>query len=150
MFKEFKEFAARGNVLDLAVGVVIGAAFGKIVNSLVNDVIMPPVGLLIQRVDFKELFVNLSSVSYTTMAEAKAAGAPTLNYGLFLNTIFEFIIVAFAIFLLVRSVNRMRAPAPAPAPAPASKECSFCRLSVPMNATRCPHCTSQLAGAAQA
>jgi large conductance mechanosensitive channel len=150
MFKEFKEFAARGNVLDLAVGVVIGAAFGKIVNSLVNDVIMPPIGLLIQRVDFKELFVNLSSVSYTTMAEAKAAGAPTLNYGLFLNTIFEFIIVAFAIFLLVRSVNRMRAPAPAPAPAPASKECSFCRLSVPMNATRCPHCTSQLAGAAQA
>src|SRR5262244_979034 len=110
MFEEFKKFALRGNVLDLAVGVIIGAAFGKIVNSLVNDVLMPPIGLLIGRVDFKELFVNLSGAPYKTMAEAKAAGAATLNYGLFLNTILEFIIIAFAIFLMVRSVNRMMAP----------------------------------------
>ena len=147
MFKEFKEFAMRGNVMDLAVGVIIGAAFGKIVNSLVNDVIMPPIGLLIGRVDFKELFVNLSGATYSTLAEAKAAGAATLNYGLFLNTIFEFAIVAFAIFLMVRSVNRMTAPKAQPQPSqPTSKECSFCRMSVPLNATRCPHCTSQLGG----
>src|ERR1041385_2362224 len=121
MFREFKEFAVRGNVLDLAVGVVIGAAFGKIVTSLVNDMLMPPLGLLIKRVDFKELFVNLSNVSYRTMAEAKAAGAPTLNYGLFLNTILEFILVAFAIFLVVRTANRMRAKGD-----PTTQECSFC------------------------
>jgi large conductance mechanosensitive channel len=142
VFKEFKEFAMRGNVLDLAVGIVIGAAFGKIVNSLVNDVIMPPIGLLLKHVDFKDLFINLSGVSYPSMAAAKAAGAPTLNYGLFLNTIFEFIIVAFAIFLVVRSVNRMRTQ-PVPPP-PSSKECSFCKMAVPIMATRCPHCTSQL------
>jgi large conductance mechanosensitive channel len=142
MFKAFKEFAMRGNVLDLAVGIVIGAAFGKIVNSLVNDVLMPPIGLLVKRVDFKELFINLSGVSYATIAEAKAAGAPTLNYGLFVNTIFEFIIVAFAIFFMVRSVNRMRTQ-PVPPP-PSAKECAFCKMSVPLQATRCPHCTSQL------
>jgi large conductance mechanosensitive channel len=145
MFKEFKEFAARGNVLDLAVGVVIGAAFGKIVNSLVNDILMPPIGLLMKNVDFKELFVNLSAGSYATMAEAKAAGAATLNYGIFLNTIFEFIIVAFAIFMLVRSVNRMRQPpAPAAPVAPSTKECGFCLMPIPIKATRCPHCTSGL------
>ena len=149
MFKEFKEFAARGNVLDLAVGVVIGAAFGKIVNSLVNDMLMPPIGLLVRHVDFKELFLNLSNVAYGTLAEAKAAGAPTLNYGMFLNTILEFVIVAFAIFLLVRSVNRMRTPAAAPA-APNTKECGYCRMSVPLNASRCPHCTSQLTDTATA
>jgi len=150
MFKEFKEFAVRGNVLDLAVGIVIGAAFGKIVNSLVNDVLMPPIGLIVGRVDFKDLFVSLSGGAYGTMAEAKAAGAPTLNYGVFLNTIFEFIIVAFAIFLLVRTVNRFRTQTPAPAPT--TKECAFCRMSVPLQASRCPHCTSELkeAGAAAA
>jgi len=140
MFKEFKEFAVRGNVLDLAVGVVIGAAFGKIVNSMVNDVLMPPLGLLIRGVDFKEQFINLSGTAYGTIAEAKAAGAPTLNYGIFLNTILEFLLVAFAIFLIVRWANRMRQPAAAP---PATRECGFCRMAVPINASRCPYCTSQ-------
>jgi large conductance mechanosensitive channel len=147
MFKEFKEFATRGNVLDLAVGVIIGAAFGKIVNSLVNDVLMPPIGLLLHRVDFKELFLNLSGAPYLTIEDAKKAGAPTLNYGVFLNTIFEFLIVAFAIFLVVRAANRMRTPAP---PAPTTQECTFCKMTIPLEATRCPHCTSQLKAAAQA
>ena len=142
MFKEFKEFAVRGNVLDLAVGLVIGAAFGKIVTSLVNDVLMPPLGLVIKRVDFKELFVNLSGVPYRTMAEAKAAGAPTVNYGLFLNTLLEFLIVAFAIFLVVRTANRMRTQ-----PNPTTQECTFCRMNIPLAAIRCPHCTSQLSAA---
>jgi large conductance mechanosensitive channel len=143
MFKEFKQFATRGNVLDMAVGIVIGAAFGKIVNSLVNDLLMPPLGLLIKRVDFTELFLNLSGVSYPTIEAAKAAGAPTLNYGVFLNTVLEFIIIAFAIFLVVRTANRMRAQ-----PSPTTQECSFCRMSIPIAATRCPHCTSQLNTAA--
>ena len=142
MFKEFKEFAVRGNVLDLAVGIVIGAAFGKIVTSLVNDILMPPIGLVLGRVDFKEMFVSLSGVSYRTLAEAKAAGAPTLNYGTFLNTVLEFIIVAFAIFLVVRTANRMRTQ-PQP-PDPTMRECPFCRMGVPIKATRCPHCTSEL------
>jgi large conductance mechanosensitive channel len=146
MLREFREFAIRGNVLDLAIGIVIGAAFGKIVNSLVNDILMPPIGLLIQRVDFKDLFVNLSGTSYATLTEAKTAGAPTLNYGIFLNTVFEFVIVAFAIFLLIRFVNRMRTQ-PQPPP-PNEKECSFCRMSVPLAASRCPHCTSELGPAA--
>lgn len=140
MFKEFKEFAVRGNVLDLAVGLVIGAAFGKIVSSLVSDILMPPLGLIIRRVDFKELFVNLSGIPYRTIAEAKAAGAPTLNYGLFLHTVLEFVIVAFAIFLIVRWANRMRAKGDA-----TTQECSFCRMSIPITAIRCPHCTSELA-----
>jgi large conductance mechanosensitive channel len=142
MFKEFKEFATRGNVLDLAVGIVIGAAFGKIVNSLVNDVLMPPIGLLIKRVDFSQLFLNLSGVSYPTIAAAKAAGAPTLNYGAFLNTILEFIIISFAIFLVVRAANRMRTQSTPPTLT--TQECSFCKMSIPLAATRCPHCTSQL------
>jgi large conductance mechanosensitive channel len=146
MFKEFKEFAMRGNVLDLAVGIIIGAAFGKIVTSLVNDVLMPPIGLVIRGIDFKELFINLSGGSYKTMAEAKAAGAATLNYGMFLNSIFEFVIVAFAIFLLVRTVNRLKTQ-PA-AGAPATQECRFCTMSIPLAATRCPHCTSDLKAAA--
>ncbi len=141
MFKEFKEFAMRGNVLDLAVGIVIGASFGKIVNSLVNDILMPPIGLLLRHVDFKELFMNLSANSYATLTEAKAAGAPTINYGMFLNTIFEFIIVAFAIFLLIRTVNRVR---PKPAAAPSTQDCPFCRTSIPIAAVRCPNCTSDL------
>ena len=144
MLKDFKEFAMRGNVMDLAVGVIIGAAFGKIVNSLVNDILMPPIGLLIGRVDFKELFVSLSGAPYRTLAEAKAASAPTINYGIFLNSILEFIIVAFAVFMLIRSVNRMwKKPEPAPA-APTTKDCTFCKMSIPLAATRCAHCTSQL------
>jgi large conductance mechanosensitive channel len=142
VFKEFKEFAVRGNVLDLAVGIVIGAAFGKIVTSLVNDLLMPPIGLLLGRVDFKEFFINLSGTAYPTLAEAKAAGVPTVNYGVFLNTIFEFIIVAFAIFLVVRTANRLRTQPP-PAD-PTTQECPFCHMSIPLKASRCPHCTSQL------
>jgi large conductance mechanosensitive channel len=143
MLKEFKEFAMRGNVLDLAVGIVIGAAFGKIVNSLVNDVMMPPIGLAIKHVDFKELFINLSQKSYATLEEAKAAGAPTLNYGMFLNTILEFTIVAFAVFLLVRTVNRLY-PKPAAVAPVATRECPFCKTQIPMGAVRCPNCTSDL------
>ena len=143
MLKEFKEFAMRGNVLDLAVGVIIGAAFGKIVASLVDDVIMPPIGRLLGRVDFSNLFVNLSDKSYDTIAAAKAAGAPTLNYGNFINTIINFLIVAFAIFLLVRTVNRW-AVKPAPAAAPTTKDCPQCAMAIPLSAKRCGHCTSQV------
>jgi large conductance mechanosensitive channel len=144
MFKEFKEFAMRGNVLDLAVGIVIGAAFGKIVNSLVNDVLMPPIGLMVRHVDFKDLFINLSG-TYPTIAAAKAAGAPTLNYGMFLNTILEFMIVAFAVFFLVRTVNRAL---PKPAAAATTQDCPFCRTGIPLGASRCPNCTSDLKAAA--
>jgi large conductance mechanosensitive channel len=139
MLKEFKEFVARGNVLDLAVGLVIGVAFGKIINSLVSDVLMPPFGLLFGRLDFKELFINLSGTAYRSATEAKAAGAAIIGYGMFLNTVLEFIIVAFAIFLLVRQVNGMRTK-----PAPTTKECDYCRTIISLQATRCPHCTSQL------
>ena len=144
MFKEFKEFAMRGNVLDMAVGIIIGAAFGKIITSFVNDILMPLIGLILGKVDFSNLFINLSGKSFATLAEAKAAGAATLNYGLFLNAVIDFAIVAFAIFMLVRAVNRMkRQPEPAPA-APTTKECSYCFSSIPLQATRCPHCTSEL------
>ena len=144
MLKEFKEFAMRGNVLDLAIGIIIGAAFGKIITSFVNDILMPPIGLILGEVDFGNLFINLSGKSYATLAEAKAAGAATLNYGLFLNTVIDFAIVAFAIFMLVRVVNRMRRqPEPAPA-ALTTQECPYCFSSIPIKATRCPHCTSQL------
>ena len=145
MWKEFKEFAVKGNVLDLAVGIVIGAAFGKIVNSLVNDVLMPPIGLAVKHVDFKDLFINLSPTAYGSLAEAKAHNAPTLNYGIFLNTILEFSIVAFAVFILVRAVNRVR---PVPAAAPTTQDCPFCRTGIPLGAVRCPHCTSDLKAAA--
>jgi len=145
MFKEFKEFAMRGNVLDLAVGIVIGAAFGKIVNSLVNDVLMPPIGLLVKNIDFKDLFLNLSATTYPSIAAAKAAGAPTLNYGLFLNTILEFVIVAFAVFLLVRGVNRVQ---PKPVATATTQDCPFCRTAIPLGALRCPNCTSDLKAAA--
>jgi large conductance mechanosensitive channel len=144
MLKEFREFAARGNVIDLAVGVIIGAAFGKIVTSLVNDILMPPLGLILGRVDFKDLFVALNGQSYASLAEATAAGAPTINYGQFVNTVIEFLIVAFAIFLMVRQINKLKTPAPPP-PADESKDCPFCISRVPMKATRCPNCTSQLA-----
>jgi large conductance mechanosensitive channel len=142
MIKEFKEFAMRGNVLDMAVGIIIGAAFGQIVTSFVQDVLMPPIGRLLGHVDFSNLFVNLSGTHYPTIAAAKAAGAATLNYGLFLNNIINFLIVAFAVFLLVRQVNRL-APKPAPAPA-ATRDCPYCLSAIPMKATKCAHCTSGL------
>jgi large conductance mechanosensitive channel len=147
MLKEFKEFAMRGNVLDMAVGIVIGVAFGKIVTSFVNDVVMPPIGLLLGKVDFSNLFIDLSGKSHATLAEAKAAGAATIKYGLFLNTVVDFIIVAFVIFLLVRQVNRMkRQPEAAPAP-PATRECPYCLSSIALKATRCSHCTSDVKAA---
>jgi large conductance mechanosensitive channel len=144
VLKEFREFAIRGNVIDLAVGVVIGAAFGKIVTSFVNDVLMPPLGLLLGRVDFSNLFLNLSSQHYATLAEAKQAGAPTLNYGAFINTVIDFAIVAFAVFLLVQQINRLTRRRDAAAPAPTTKPCPYCLTAVPLAATRCPACTSQL------
>jgi large conductance mechanosensitive channel len=143
MLKEFKEFAMKGNVLDMAIGVIIGAAFGKIVTSFVSDVLMPPLGLLLGRMDFSNLFINLSGTSYASLADAKKAGAATLNYGLFLNTVIDFVIVAFVIFLVVKQVNRMRAPAPAP-PAPATKSCPLCTSAIPAAAKRCPQCTADL------
>jgi large conductance mechanosensitive channel len=147
MFREFREFAMRGNVIDLAVGIIIGVAFGKIITSLVNDIIMPPIGLVLGRVDFSNLFVNLSGQPYASLAEAKAAGAPTINYGIFLNNVIDFVIVAFAIFLLVRFINRLsRQPEAAPA-APNTRECPFCLSSIPLRATRCPQCTSTLQAA---
>jgi large conductance mechanosensitive channel len=146
MFQEFKEFATRGNVLDMAVGIIIGAAFGKIVSSMVDDVLMPPVGRLMGNMDFSNLFVSLSGQHYDSLTAAKAAGAATLNYGLFLNSIVNFLIVALAIFLLVKQVNRLQKPAPAPAPpAPATKDCPRCLSTIPAKATRCPHCTSEIA-----
>lgn len=143
MLKEFKAFAMRGSVLDLAVGIIIGGAFGKIVTSLVNDVIMPPVGLLLGRVNFAGLFLSLTGVRYASLAEAQAVGAPTINYGVFLNTVIDFVIVAFVIFLLVRQVNRLSRETP-PAASPTTKDCPHCMSSIPLKATRCPCCTSQL------
>jgi large conductance mechanosensitive channel len=144
MLKEFKEFAMRGSVVDLAIGVIIGAAFGKIVSSLVDDVIMPPIGRLLGHVDFSSLFLNLSEKSYETLAAAKAAGAPTLNYGLFLNTIINFLIVAFCVFIVVQQVNRWTKQ-PAPAAVPTTKDCPQCAMAIPIAAKRCGHCTTQLA-----
>ena len=147
MWREFRAFAMRGNVVDLAVGIIIGAAFGKIITSLVTDIIMPPIGLVLGRVDFSSLFLNLSGQPYGSLAEAKAAGAPTINYGVFLNNVIDFIIVAFAIFLLVRSINRLsRQPEAAPA-ASTTKECPFCVSLISIRATRCPQCTSILQAA---
>jgi len=147
MLKEFKEFAMRGNVLDMAVGIIIGAAFGKIVSSFVNDVIMPPIGLLVGNVDFSNLFINLSGQSYASLAAAKAAGAPVVAIGVFLNSVFDFLIVAFVIFLLIRQVNRLKRQTEVPAVAPITRDCPFCWSSIPMKATRCPHCTSELKAA---
>jgi len=144
MFKEFREFAVRGNVVDLAVGLIMGAAFGKIITSFVNDIVMPPIGLLLGKVDFTNLYINLSGGAYESLALAKEAGAATINYGLFINTILDFVIVAFVMFLLVRQINRMRQPAPAAVAEPTTKECIFCHSTVHIKATRCPHCTSQL------
>ncbi len=149
MFKEFRDFAARGNVIDLAVGVIIGAAFGKIVTSLVSDIIMPPIGLLLGQVNFNDLFVSLNGGHYASLAEAQAAAAPTLNYGVFLNAVFQFLIVAFAVFLMVRQINRLKTPVPSP-PAPDQRDCPFCISRIPAAARRCPHCTSEIAGKALA
>jgi large conductance mechanosensitive channel len=143
MLKEFKAFAMRGNVLDMAVGIIIGAAFGKIVSSLVEDIIMPPIGKLLGHVDFSNLFLNLGEKSFETLAAAKAAGAPTLNYGVFLNTVLNFLIVAFAVFLLVRAVNKWVAK-PEAAAAPTTKACPQCAMTIPIAAKRCGHCTSQV------
>lgn len=144
MLKEFKEFAMRGNVLDMAVGIIIGTAFGKIVSSFVNDVLMPPIGKLVGQVDFSNLFLNLGETDYATLAEAQAAGAPTINYGIFLNTVLDFLIVAFAIFLLIRQVNRLKRKEEAPPAAPTTRPCPFCLSEVALQARRCPHCTSEL------
>jgi large conductance mechanosensitive channel len=144
MFKEFKEFAMRGNVLDMAVGIIVGAAFGQIVTSFVQDILMPPIGRLVGHVDFSNLFWSLSGRSYDSLAAAKAAGAATVNYGVFVNTVINFLIVAFSVFLLVRQVNRLVAgPAPAPVAA-TSRDCPYCLSAVPLKATRCAYCTSEL------
>ena len=151
MLKEFKEFALKGNVLDMAVGIVIGAAFGTIIGSLVADVIMPPIGLLLGNADFSNLFLVLKEGKvagpYASLAAAKAAGAVSMNIGVFINTIINFIILAFAVFLLVRSVNQMRRKEEAPPPAPTTKDCPHCFTAIPPKATRCPHCTSELKAA---
>jgi large conductance mechanosensitive channel len=141
MLKSFKEFAMRGNLIDMAVGIVIGTAFGKIVTSLVNDIIMPPIGLVLARVNFADLFVGLSGKHFATLAAAKKAGAPTLNYGMFINDVIDFLIIAFVMFLFVRAVNRLE---PAPAPVPTTKNCPYCCSAIALSATRCPQCTSQL------
>ena len=143
MLREFKEFAMRGNVIDMAVGVIIGAAFGKIVSSFTNDMLMPPIGLMLGKVDFSNLYLNLSGTPYPSLAEAKKAGAATINYGVFFNSVLDFVIVAFVLFLLIRQINRLLAPAPPTAGEPTQKECPYCLSTIPVKATRCPHCTSQ-------
>jgi large conductance mechanosensitive channel len=142
MYSEFKTFIMRGNVVDLAIGVIIGAAFGKIITSFVEDVLMPPIGLLLGRVDFANLFINLSGKDYPSVAAAKQAGAATLNYGIFFNNIINFLIIAFVIFLLIKQINRMQEPAPAAEPT--AKDCPYCLSSVPLKATKCAFCTSEL------
>jgi large conductance mechanosensitive channel len=148
MLKEFKEFAMKGNVVDMAVGIIIGAAFGSIVKSLVSDIIMPPIGLLLGNVDFSNLFFVIKEGSmagpYATVADAQKAGAVSVNYGLFLNTVISFLIVAFAVFLMVKGINNLRRQQEAPPPPPATKECPYCLSSIPMKAVRCGHCTSEL------
>jgi len=148
MLQEFKAFAMRGNVIDMAVGIIIGSAFGKIVNSLVNDIFMPPLGLLLGRVDFTDLYITLKQGAeigpYASLTEARAAGAVTVNYGLFVNSVVNFLVVALAMFLLVRGVNRLQEREEAPPAQPATKECPYCLSVIPLKATRCPHCTSRL------
>lgn len=143
VLREFKEFAVKGNVVDLAIGIIIGASFGKIVTSFVNDILMPPIGRLLGGFDFSNLFINLSEKSVASLAEAKAAGIATINYGVFLNTLIDFTIVAAAVFILVRQINRLK-KAEEPAVAPATRECPFCLNAIPVKATRCGHCTSEL------
>jgi len=148
MLKEFREFAMRGNVVDMAVGIIIGAAFGTIVKSLVDDVIMPPIGLLLGNVDFSDLFITLkqgvTAGPYLTIADAKKAGAVTLNYGAFFNTIVSFVIVAFSVFLLIKGINKLKRQQETPTTAPTTKDCPHCLSTIPIKATKCAHCTSQL------
>jgi len=144
MLKEFKEFARRGNVMDMAVGIVIGAAFGKIVSSFVGDILMPPIGLVLGGVDFSNIFVVLGAGEYPSLQAAKEAGAATWNIGLFINTVIDFVIIAFAIFLVVKAMNQLKRKEAAPAPEPTTKDCGYCYSKIPIKATRCPHCTSQL------
>lgn len=147
MFKEFKEFAMRGSVIDMAVGIVIGAAFGTIINSFVSDIIMPPIGLILGKVDFSSLFIVLKEGKlagpYESIAAAKAAGAVTVNYGVFINTLISFLIIAFAVFLVIRNINRLKRQQEAP-PVPITKECPYCLSIIPIKATRCAYCTSEL------
>jgi large conductance mechanosensitive channel len=147
MLQEFKEFALRGNVLDLAIAVIIGAAFGAIVNSFVSDILMPPIGLLLGNADFTDLFINLSGGQYETLAAAQEAGAVTINYGVFVSTIIDFVIIAFALFLIVRQVNRLQRKEEEKPEAPTTKECPYCLSTIPLAATRCPHCTAELESA---
>jgi large conductance mechanosensitive channel len=151
MLKEFREFAVRGNVVDMAVGIIIGGAFGTIVKSLVADVLMPPIGLLLGGIDFADFFIVLhggkEAGPYASLAAAKAAGAVTLNYGMFINTVISFLIVAFAVFMLIRSINRLRRQQEAQPAEPTTKDCQYCASSIPIKASRCPHCTSQLSAA---
>jgi large conductance mechanosensitive channel len=148
MLKEFKEFVMRGNVVDMAIGIVLGTAFGAIVKSLVSDVVMPPIGLLLGGVDFANLFIVLKAGTaprpYASLADAQAVGAVTINYGVFLNTIISFIIIAFVVFLIIRYINRLQREEEAPPPEPTTKDCPYCLSSIPIKATRCPHCTSEL------
>ena len=144
MWKEFREFALRGNAVDLAIGVIIGAAFGGVITSLVNDVLMPPIGKLMGGIDFSNFFLILGSGSYPTLRAAKDAGAATINYGIFINAVINLVIVAGALFVVVKAVNRMKREAPAPAAAPSTKDCPHCTMTIPLRATRCPHCTSGL------
>lgn len=147
MLKEFKEFAMRGNVMDMAVGIIIGAAFGKIVSSLVKDVIMPPIGLLMGGVDFSNLFINLTDQKYATLAAAEKAGAATINYGQFINTVLDFLIVAFAIFMVIRVMNQLKREEEEAPPEPTEKECPECLSTIPIKATRCKHCTAEVPAA---
>ncbi len=151
MWNEFKKFALKGSMIDLAIGVIIGGAVGKVITSLVNDILMPPIGLLLGRVDFASLYINLSHTKYPTFDAAKAAGAPTINIGLFLNAVVDFLIIALVIFFMVRAINRMKemTEKKAVAAAPTTKACPFCKTEIPIDATRCPHCTSDLTAVGQ-
>lgn len=150
MFKEFKSFILRGNVLDLAIGIIIGGAFGKIVSSLVVDILMPPIGMILGKVDFSSLFIALNGQSYPSLAEAKKAGAPTVNYGIFVNTLIDFLIVAFCIFLVVRVANRLMKPEAAKPPSPNTKDCPLCLMTIPIAAKKCGHCTSAVSSSTYA
>ncbi len=148
MLQEFKDFIMRGNALDLAIGVIIGAAFGKIVSSLVNDILMPPIGLLLGQVDFSDLFIDLSGQGFTSLAAAQEAGAPTINYGLFINNVIDFLIIALVIFIIVKQVNRLTKQEEEAPAEPTTKTCPYCATEIPIAATRCPHCTSELSAEA--
>lgn len=149
LWNEFREFVTKRNVVDMAVGIIIGQAVKSIVTSLVSDILTPPIGLLLGRVNLSNLYLNLSRTPYASLEDAKAAGAATINYGVFLNTLLDFLITAFVIFMLIRQISRLQRLAPAPPPAPTTKECPYCFSSIPLRATRCPNCTSQLPAAAQ-